>query len=120
MNANKKQSENGSITTHANPVDITPFLARNTKTVVLFEMTSCPYCRMFEERFADLARTRCQDFDFLRVILDDPGNPLWSQYEIRAVPTVIVFANGQVDSRLDSVLFLGITKRHWTEFSAGL
>ena len=83
-------------------------------------MVSCPYCRVFEERFVELARSRCQDFDFLRVTLSDPHHPFWSGYAIRAVPTVIVFAAGRIVSRLDSVLFLGITKKNWAEFCAGL
>jgi len=102
----------------ANSADLHLHVNGERKTVVLFEMTACPYCRMFEERFLELARSRTRDFAYLRVNLDDPGDPLWHQFGIRAVPTVIVFAKGQVDSRLDSVLFLGITKRHWSEFSA--
>ena len=37
-----------------------------------------------------------------------------------AVPTVIVFAGGRVVSRLNSVLFLGITKKNWAEFCAAI
>jgi len=112
--------ENGPIRTYSDPDDISPYIGGEKKTMVLFEMTTCPYCRMFAERFVELAQSRCRDFDFLRVVLDDPGNPLWKQYEIQAVPTVIVFAGGRVVSRLNSVLFLGITKKNWAEFCAAI
>ena len=120
MNQNKAQGESDTITVLSDPVDLTPNLNVEKKSMVLFEMTACPYCRMFKERFLELVASRARDFDFLRVTLDDPGNPLWHRYEIRAVPTVIVFAKGQIVSRLDSILFLGITKKNWTEFCAGL
>ena len=120
MKPNDLPGENGCVRTYSDPDDISPFIGGEKKTIVFFEMTSCPYCRMFEGRFLDLVRSRCLDFDFMRVILDDPGNPLWRKYEIRAVPLVIIFASGKIVSRLDSVLFLGITKKNWAEFCAAI
>jgi thioredoxin-like negative regulator of GroEL len=107
-------------TRRVNPDDIARETAGAKKTVVLFEMTTCPYCRMFDERFEDFARRNSGGYDFLRVVLDNPDNPLWRKFDLRAVPTVIVFAEGRIDARLDSVLFLGITKKNWAEFTAGL
>lgn len=120
MNPTDLPEENGRIRTLSDPDDISSYIGGEKKTIVLFEMATCPYCRMFEERFVELSRSRCHDFDFMRVILEDPGNPLWKQYEILAVPTVIVFAGGRVISRLNSVLFLGITKKNWAEFCAAI
>ncbi len=120
MNPNNEKSESNLISTYSDPLDISPYISSEKKTVVLFEMTTCPYCRMFLPRFSEFAGSRARDFDFLHVTLTDPQNPLWHQYTIRAVPTVIVFAKGQIVSRLDSVLFLGITKKHWAEFSESL
>lgn len=110
----------GGMTRRVNPEDISLDVGGDKKTIVLFEMSTCPYCRMFEGRFDDFARTRSHEYDFLRVILNDAANPLWQRYGLRAVPTVIVFAAGRIVSRLDSVIFLGITKKNWSEFSAGL
>ena len=104
----------------SDPADINHVLAGGKKTMVLFEMTTCPYCRMFAGRFLDLAGVRSQDYDFLRVTLDDPGNPLWHEYEIHAVPMVMVVAGGGIAARLDSVPFLGITKKKWSEFCSCL
>ena len=108
------------VTVIADPDDISLYLSNDKKTMVLFEMTACPYCRMFQGRLLDFARSRPGEFAFLCVTLDDPSNPLWQKYEIHAVPTVIVFANAQITSRLDSIVFLGITKKNWHEFCAGL
>ena len=97
------------------PVDLAPYLAAEKGTVVFFEMSNCPYCLAYKARFAELAAQR-PDLGFLRVQLDDPGNPLWERYAIRAVPTVIAFAGGAVSARADSMLALGLTKKRWLDF----
>jgi thioredoxin-like negative regulator of GroEL len=108
------------VTELADPVDLAPHLSRAGKTVVFFEISGCPYCSAFEPRFLEFAGKRSGDFNLLRVKLDDPANPLWEKYAIRAVPTVIVFERGEVAARADSVLALGLTKRMWAEFCAGI
>jgi len=110
----------GPVAALVDPANIDPVFAGKKKTMVLFEMTACPYCRMFDARFLDLAVARAGDFDFLRVTLDDPGNPLWHKYEIHVVPMVMVVDGGAIAARLDSVPFLGITKKKWAEFCAGI
>ena len=82
-------------------------------------MTGCPYCVACKSRFADLVRER-PDFDFVRVLLDDPGNPLWQQYDIHAVPTAIAFAKGEMIARADAILALGLFKKRWLDFLAQL
>ena len=44
----------------------------------------------------------------LHVLLDDYDNPLWDDYDVAAVPTVIVFEEGKVSSRLDGRLGRGL------------
>ena len=100
------------------PADITAHVSGAKKTVVFFEMSYCPYCLAYKGRFADLARERSADVNFLRVKLDDPGNPLWSRYGIHAVPTVIAFAAGEIVARADSLLAFGLSKRKWADFCA--
>ncbi len=106
------------ITVLADPHDISPYLSKDKKTIVLFEMTACPFCRMFQPRFLELTQARSQDSDFARVKLDDHRNPLWQHYGINAVPTVMVFSNGQIQSRLDAIPLLGISKNKWADFCA--
>jgi hypothetical protein len=110
------QSIKNGMTLLADAKDISSYLAGDRKTIVLFEMTGCPFCRAFRSRFLDLVENRCGDCPVLRVTLDDPRNPLWQKYGIRAVPTVIVFAGREVRSRVDAAPFLGISRKKWTDF----
>jgi predicted DCC family thiol-disulfide oxidoreductase YuxK len=100
------------------PLDLSPYFSGGKKTVVFFEMTGCPYCHAFRQRFLDTAAARSGECEFMRVRLDDPGNPLWHKLAIHAVPTVIAFANGEVLARADAVLALGLTKKKWADFCA--
>jgi hypothetical protein len=120
MNQSSKHNKIDHVSVLSNPADINHVFSGEKKTMVLFEMATCPYCRMFEGRFLDFAGSRSQDYEFLRVTLDDPGNPLWLKYEIPVVPMVMVVAGGGIAARLDSVPFLGITKKKWAEFCAGI
>jgi thiol-disulfide isomerase/thioredoxin len=120
MNQNSEPSKTDHVTVLSDPADISQFISGDRKTVVLFEMTGCPYCRAFEPRFLEFAGKRSGDFNLLRVKLDDPGNPLWLEYDIIAVPTVIAFLRGAVEARADSTLGLGLTKKKWSEFCAGI
>ena len=104
----------------ADPADITAHVSGAKKTVVFFEMTFCPYCVAYKTRFADLVRERSLDVNFLRVKLDDPRNPLWTRYEIHAVPTVIAFAAGEIVARADAILAFGLSKKKWQDFCAGI
>ncbi len=99
----------------ADPAALAVFTAAEKKTVVFFEMTGCPYCVACRERFADLVRER-PDLIYARVLLNDPGHPLWEQFAIHAVPTVIAFQKGQVVARADAILALGLSKKRWSEF----
>ena len=82
--------------------------------LVLFYTSWCPYSRMFLpifERFAQSHEGSC-----VRVLLDD-GDPLWDKYEIRVVPTVLLFQKGKVAQRLDGVPGEGLTDVQFQEFA---
>ncbi len=98
------------------PAALDTHLAQDKRTVVFFEMTGCPYCVACKSRFADLVRERSADVRFVRVLLDDPGNPLWRKYDIHAVPTAIAFERGGIVARADSILFFGLPKKRWLDF----
>jgi hypothetical protein len=101
------------------PGDLVAHLAGETKSVVFFEMSGCPYCVPYHGRFADLVAAR-PDLDFLRVKLDDPRNPFWERYGIRAVPAFIAIERGGIVARADSILAFGLAKKNWQEFLATL
>jgi len=117
ISGNDSHAERNRMIELVDPTDLSAHLSADKKTVVFFEMTGCPYCVAYKERFADLVRER-PDLDYMRVMLDDPGNPLWKQYNIHAVPTVIAFEKGAILARANSILFLGLSKKKWLEFRA--
>ncbi|MCX6339963.1 MAG: thioredoxin family protein [Candidatus Aureabacteria bacterium] len=87
--------------TLTNPPSLKEHLSGDRKTAALFIMSTCPFCRRFRPIFESCAETRAGDFDSLTVILDDQDNPLWEEYGINVVPTIVVFQGGRVISRLD-------------------
>jgi thioredoxin 1 len=104
------------VTEIADPDDLSPFISGDKKTVVLFEMSGCPFCRMFQPEFQAFAEKRAGECSLLRVKLDEYDNPLWEKYEIEAVPTVIVFSGGEIKSRADAVLGVGLSRKKWADF----
>lgn len=82
-------------------------LKKNKKVLAMFYASWCPYCRgfvpVFDEKSANLGFERV-----LHVMLDDYTNPLWDDYGVAAVPTVIVFEEGKVCSRLDGRIGRGL------------
>ena len=52
----------------------------------------------------------------LRVNVDDYDNPLWEDYSIEAVPTVILFDEGRVCRRLDGRLGEGLSEKQLSEW----
>ena len=108
------------VTELADPCDLAPHISGSRKTVVFFEKNNCPYCVPYKSRFADLVSERSADIDFVKVKLDNPGNPLWERYNIPAVPAFIAFSRGEIVARADSILALGLSKRKWADFCAGI
>ena len=83
------------------PVSLKEQLSGKGKTAVLFVMSTCPFCRRFRPLFEAFENTRAKDLYFLTVILDDEGSPLWEEYAIEVVPTLIIFQGGGIISRRD-------------------
>jgi len=84
-------------------------LGANKTVLALFYSTWCPYCMRFFPAFKN--QTEGMDFEsVIHVILDDDDDPLWDEYGIAAVPTVIYFEDGKVAKRLDGCLGLGLSE----------
>ena len=82
-------------------------LKKNGRTLALFYASWCPYCRgfvsVFDEKAVNLGFEQV-----IHVLLDDYDNPLWDDYNVVAVPTVIAFDEGKVYNRLDGRLGRGL------------
>ncbi len=85
-------------------------LAQNKKAFALFYASWCPFCRTFLSMFNKYAEKTASGM-FLRVRIDEDENPLWEEYSLVAVPSIILFENGQVASRLDCELGAGLTEQ---------
>jgi thiol-disulfide isomerase/thioredoxin len=87
----------------------------NTKRVLaLFYTTWCPFCREFMQIFKEEAKKNLFDV-VLCVNLDDYSNPLWEDYSINIVPTVIFFNKGKIQNRIDGKTGLGLTKTQFVD-----
>ena len=100
-----------------NAEELNAILEKTEKVLVLFYATWCPYCRSFVPIFDE----KIIDFKIGKVIhvfLDDYDNQLWDDYDVEAVPTVILFEKGKVSKRLDGRFGLGLKEKQldvWLE-----
>ncbi len=90
-----------------NKEDLDVQLKKNKTVIALFYATWCPYCTRFISVFTEkVAVIGAQEIVY--VILDDNDNPLWDEYNVPAVPTVIYFEDGKISKRLDGRLGSGL------------
>jgi thioredoxin 1 len=90
-------------------------LKKNKRVLALFYASWCPFCRSFLSVFDRKAPK--QGFNLvIRVKVDDYDNPLWEEYSVEAVPTVILFEEGTVCMRLDGRLGRGLSEKQLTEW----
>ena len=100
-----------------NEQDLNIQLKANDKVLALFYASWCPYCM----RFVPVFDKKVVNFgvgDIIHVLLDDFDNPLWSDYSIDAVPTLIFFEKGKVCKRLDGKIGAGLNEKQlvvWLE-----
>lgn len=97
----------------ARPLEITtvPDFRREVErsdepTLVMFTTSWCPFCRRFKPRFVEVAtksEMRCA-----MVYIDDWENPLWDEYKVDVVPTLVLFEKGNPVFRRDGVLGRGL------------
>ena len=100
-----------------NKQDLNSQLKANEKVLALFYASWCPYCirfvPVFEEKIVKFSAG-----SVIHVLLDDYNNPLWDDYSIEAVPTLIFFEKGKVSRRLDGKLGVGLNEKQlrvWLE-----
>ena len=95
--------------------DLEKQLERSKRVLVLFYASWCPFCRRFLSTFGkDYTKYR---FDSaLRAKVDDYDNPLWAEYFIEAVPTIILFEDGKICRRLNGRFGYGIDAKQFEEW----
>ena len=75
-------------------------------TVVMFTTSWCPFCRRFKPRFVGAAGKA--DVRSAMVYIDDWENPLWDEYRVDVVPTLVLFEKGKPVQRRDGILGRGL------------
>lgn len=98
-----------------NKRDLDSQLAKNKRVLALFCASWCPYCRRFLPVFDENVSNRVFNL-VLRVRVDDYDNPLWDEYSIGAVPTVLLFDEGKVCRRLDGRFGYGLGENQFKEW----
>ena len=95
--------------------DLDLVLKQNKQVLALFCSSWCPFCQDFFPAFnKEMAKGSFERV--IRVYLENYGNPLWEEYDIEAVPTVILFEKAQVSRRLDARLGGGLNEKQFKEW----
>ena len=92
--------------------DLDAELKKSKKVLALFYATWCSYCMGFVPTFNKKVSTMRFE-NVVHVLLDDYDNPLWDEYDVPAVPTIIFFEDGKVSKRLDGKLGMGLSEREF-------
>lgn len=79
---------------------------------VLFYAEWCPFCMEFKPYFEAL---NPKGFELALADLSNEANPLWDDFRIEVVPTLIAFKNGKAIWRKDGVLSQGLRKEDLEE-----
>jgi thioredoxin len=95
--------------------ELTKLLKAHPKAVALFYSSWCPFCRSFISVFDRHARTPA-NHAYIKVQIDDDDNPMWETYVLDAVPSLILFENGDVSKRLDCVRGVGLNEKQFTKW----
>jgi len=85
------------------------------RVLALFAASQCPFCQRFAKIF-DIHVANCRVDLVVRVIMDDFNGPLWDEYSVNAVPTLIFFENSTIKSRLNASSHVGITENQFTKW----
>ena len=94
----------------SNKSELEKQLDKSKNVLALFYASWCPFCRSFLAVF-DRNCAQYGSILALRVRVDDEENPLWQEYSIGTVPTVILFEEGKVCRRLDGELGSGLNEK---------
>ena len=70
-------------------------------TIVMFTTSWCPFCRRFKPRFIEAA-TKAEVRSAM-VYIDDWENPLWDEYTVDVVPSLVLFERGRPVFRRDGL-----------------
>ncbi len=74
----------------------------------MFYAEWCPFCRSFYPQFGNALDSK--GISWAEVDISDLEDPRWETFDVKVVPTIIVFEKGQPVFRRDGVLGRGLSK----------
>ncbi|MEM5804466.1 MAG: thioredoxin family protein [Candidatus Aenigmatarchaeota archaeon] len=77
--------------------------------IACFYMETCPFCRKFLPIFEK--QNGMTGMEFVKVDITDENSPLWDEYKIQHVPSVIVFRNGRPLIQMDARPNVGLREQ---------
>jgi thioredoxin 1 len=93
-------------------------LNRTGMIVVMFYADWCPFCMAFKPIFEDFARKG--HLDCGEANISHYEDPLWEQFQLRVVPSILIFEDGKLIKRKDGVLFRGLSEADLDEITSDL
>jgi thioredoxin 1 len=93
-------------------------LTRSGTVGVVFAADWCPFCHAFLPEFAALEGD--DRYQVARVDLTALDSPLWDQFEIQVVPSVVVFKGGGIHRRFDGEPGVGLGPEELRRIRAAL
>jgi len=98
-----------------NKADLTKQLNQNKQVLALFSSSWCPFCQRFANAF-NSNLSKCKFDLILLVNMNDYDSPLWDEYDVNAVPTLILFEKGEIKSRLDAGSGTGLNEKQFLDW----
>jgi thioredoxin-related protein len=96
-------------------VELVKQISKHARVLALFSSSWCPYCQKFTKIF-NAHVTSINVNLVIHVNMNDYASPLWNEYAVVAVPTLIFFENNTIKSRLDAVSGEGLTENCFTNW----
>ena len=84
----------------------------------MFYADWCPFCMSFKPQFEEFAKKG--NADFREYNISHYEDPLWEEFQIKVVPSVLVFKDGELVKRKDGRLFRGLHKSDLDELMSDL
>ena len=88
--------------------DISLILESTSPVLAVFYAQWCPFCISFLPEFEQVKSER---FQIAEVDISDENNPLWEQYKIDVVPSLIAFNQGKETDRRNGRRGVGLSSR---------
>lgn len=85
--------------------DLSPILRSSSPVLAVFYAYWCPFCTSFLPMFEGITSNR---FQTAEVDISDEANPLWEEYKIDVVPSLIAFENGKETVRRNGRRGIGL------------